>query len=151
MAISCLFKLKMKQWFLFILSLNKRDIDIFLFPKFSTKEEKAQNKKMPISHLIGLEMKKQIAKLRQSCDSFCVYNLRDNYPHQCISMGSTTPMAQLMRILLHCLISHICLCEIHSNISNISSFEQRSGPSDPITKTVESYHQDLLRLGHCQA
>ena len=74
-----------------------------------------------------------------------------HYPHQCISMGSTTPIGSTHADPLHCLFSHICLCEIHSNISNISSFEQRSGPLDPITKTVESYHQDLLRLGHCQA
>ena len=64
----------------------------------------------------------------------------------------TTPMGQLMRIFLHCLFAYIYLLWItFPNISNISRFEQRSGPLDPITKTVESYHQDLLRLGRCQA
>ena len=48
------------------------------------------------------------------------------YPHQCISMGSTTPIGSTHADPLHCLFSHICFCEIHSNISNnyISRFQK---------------------------
>ena len=72
-----------------------------------------------------------------------------HYPHAVHINGFHYPHGSLMRIFLHCLFAYLWIT--FPNISNISSFEQRSGPLDPITKTVESYHQDLLRLGHCQA
>ena len=72
-----------------------------------------------------------------------------HYPHAVHINGFHYPHGSLMRIFLHCLFAYLWIT--FPNISNISSFEQRSGPLDPITKTVESYHQDLLRLGRCQA
>ena len=84
-------------------------------------------------------------RILNSCNRILLHSPHGfHYPHQCISMGSTTPIGSTHADPLHCLFTHICFCEIYFHLFQTLAVLSRGWP-------VGSYHQDLLRLGHCQA
>ena len=56
-------------------------------------------------------------RILNSCNRILLHSPHGfHYPHQCISMGSTTPIGSTHADPLHSLFTHICFCEIYFHL-----------------------------------